>query len=73
VTKSLVLGKERLVDVKVGIKGHKSAFLSADGGRAFRLSGTDTVELRCSRHRVSLVKLTGRSFYELLNHKLGKG
>ncbi len=71
-TKSLVLGRDRVVDVSVGLKGHKSAFLSADGGRAFRLSGGDVAELCCSRHQVSLVKLTGRSFYDILNHKLGR-
>lgn len=71
-TKSLVLGRDRVVDVKVGAKSHKSAYLSADGGRAFRLSGGDMAEICCSRHRVSLVKLTGRSFYDILNHKLGR-
>ena len=72
-TKSIVLGKDRVVDVQVGAASRKSAYLSADGGRAFRLSAGDTVELRCSRHRISLVKLTDRSFYHLLNHKLGSG
>ncbi len=71
-TKSLVLGRDRVVAVKVGIKSHKSAYLSADGGRAFRLSGGDVAELRCSRHRINLVKLTGRSFYAILNRKLGR-
>ncbi len=71
-TKSIVLGKDRVVDVKVGQLSHKSAYLSADGGRSFRLTGGDTVELRCSRHRINLVKLTGRSFYDILNHKLGR-
>lgn len=66
-TKSCVLGKERIVDVTVGHLSHKSAYLSADGGRAFRLSSGDTVELRCSSHTIKLVRLTGRSFYEILN------
>lgn len=71
-TTPCVLGKERIVDVKVGQLSHKSAYLSADGGRAFRLSGGDTVEMRCSSHQIKLVRMTGRSFYEILNHKLGK-
>ncbi|MCC8075569.1 MAG: NAD(+)/NADH kinase [Clostridiales bacterium] len=71
-TKSCVLGKERIVDVTVGHLSHKSAYLSADGGRAFRLSSGDTVELRCSSHTIKLVRLTGRSFYEILNQKLGR-
>lgn len=71
-TKSCVLGKERTIAVKVGHHSHKSAYLSADGGRAFRLSGGDIVEMRCSSQKLNLVRMTGRSFYELLNQKLGR-
>ncbi len=67
-----VLGKERVIGVTVGHLARKSAYLSADGGRAFRLSSDDTVELRMSNQSVRLVRLTDRSFYEILNEKLGK-
>jgi NAD+ kinase len=56
----------------VGHLAHKNAYLSADGGRAFRLNSGDTVELRTSAQSIRLVKLTDRSFYEILNQKLGK-
>ena len=72
-TKSIVLGKERLVDIKVGHLARKSAYLSADGGRAFRLSSGDIVELRASNQKIRLVRMTGRSFYEILNQKLARG
>lgn len=72
-TKSCVLGKERTVAVRVGQLSHKSAYLSADGGRAFRLSSGDVVELRCASQKLRLVRMTGRSFYDLLNQKLGRG
>lgn len=71
-TRSCVLGKDRIVDVAVGKLSYKSAYLSADGGRAFRLSSGDTIELRCSEQSIRLVRMTGRSFYEILNHKLGR-
>lgn len=71
-TKSIVLGKQRLVDVKVGHLAHKSAYLSADGGRAFRLSSGDIVECRASNQKIRLVRMTGRSFYEILNQKLAR-
>lgn len=71
-TKSCVLGKERTVDVRVGHLSHKSAYLSADGGRAFRLSSGDVVEMRCAAQKLRLVRMTGRSFYDLLNQKLGR-
>ncbi|MCD7856361.1 MAG: NAD(+)/NADH kinase [Clostridiales bacterium] len=67
-----VLGKERVIGVTVSHLARKSAYLSADGGRAFRLSSDDTVELRMSNQSVRLVRLTDRSFYEILNEKLGK-
>lgn len=72
-TKSIVLGKQRLVDIKVGHLARKSAYLSADGGRAFRLSSGDIVELRASNQKIRLVRMTGRSFYEVLNQKLARG
>ncbi|MCD7918565.1 MAG: NAD(+)/NADH kinase [Clostridiales bacterium] len=67
-----VLGKERIIGVTVSNLARKNAYLSADGGRAFRLSSDDTVELRMSSQSVRLVRLTDRSFYEILNQKLGK-
>jgi NAD+ kinase len=70
--RSCVLDKERIVGVTVGHLAHKNAYLSADGGRAFRLNSGDTVELRTSAQSIRLVKLTDRSFYEILNQKLGK-
>lgn len=72
-TKSIVLGKQRYVDVKMGNLTRKSAYLSADGGRAFRLSSGDIVELRASSQKIRLVRMTGRSFYEILNQKLAHG
>lgn len=69
-TRSCVLGKQRVVDIRVGALSHKSAYLSADGGRAFRLASGDVTELRCSGHKIKLVRMAGRSFYELLNQKL---
>lgn len=70
--RACVLHRERVVGINVGQIAHKSAYLSADGGRAFRLNSGDTVEIRTSSQSVQLVRLTGRSFYEILNHKLGK-
>ena len=69
--RSFVLGRGRTVAVKLGKMTRKTAYLSVDGGRAFRLSSSDTVELRESKSKTRLVRVTGRSFYEILNHKLG--
>lgn len=71
--KSFVLDSERLVSVRMGANSRKSAYLSVDGGRAFKILPTDRVEITKSQRQTRLVKLTGRSFYELINQKLGKG
>ena len=70
--KSMVLDRSRVVEVRLERASRKSAFLSVDGGRAVRLQGGDKVEIRRSRHVTRLVKLTGRTFYEIVNQKLGK-
>lgn len=71
--KAFVLDSERLVSVRMCANSRKSAYLSVDGGRAFKLLPTDRVEITKSQRQTRLVKLTGRSFYELINQKLGKG
>ena len=69
--RSVILGRERLVSLKMGRLTRKTAYLSVDGGKAFRLSGGDTVELRVSKSKTRLVRVTGRSFYDILSQKLG--
>ncbi len=71
--KPFVLDSERLVTVRLDAGSRKSAYLSVDGGRAFKLLPTDRVEIAKSQRLTRLVKLTGRSFYALINQKLGKG
>lgn len=70
--KPFVLNSDRTVGVRMMPGGKKSAYLSVDGGKAFRLQTGDWVECRRSRQVTRLVKLTGRSFYERINQKLGK-
>ena len=58
--------------VKMGKMARKTAYLSVDGGKAFKLIGGDAVELRVSHDKTNLVHLTGRTFYEILSQKLGR-
>lgn len=71
--KAVILGPERLISVRLGKDSRKSAYLSVDGGRAFKLVAGDRVEVAKSPYQTRLVKLTGRSFYEILHQKLGRG
>ena len=70
--KPLVMGRDRVVSVRIGRQARKTAYLSVDGGRAFRLSGGDVVEVRRSRRVTRLVRLMDHSFYEIINQKLGR-
>ena len=70
--KPLVMGRERVVSVRIGKLSRKTAYLSVDGGRAFKLCGGDVVEVRRSQKVTRLVRLTDHSFYEIINQKLGK-
>lgn len=70
--KPFVLDSARTVGVRVVPGSKKTAYLSVDGGRAFRVQQGDWVECRRSRRMTQLVRLTGRSFYERINQKLGK-
>ena len=51
--RSIVLGRERTVSIKMGKQSRKTAYLSVDGGKAFRLGSGDVVELRCPAPRPS--------------------
>ena len=70
--RSFVLGAGRVVSVKLGRLSKKAAYLSSDGGKAFKLCGGDVLEIRRSQSVTRLVRLTGRSFYEVMSQKLGR-
>lgn len=70
--KSFVLSRDRVVEVRLARQARKNAYLSVDGGRAVRLSGGDVIRISRSVHSVKLVRITQRSFYQILLSKLGK-
>ena len=70
--KSFVLSKDRMVEIRMARNTRKTAYLSVDGGRAVRLSGGDVIRIKKAERGVSLVRLTNRSFYQILQSKLGK-
>lgn len=67
----IVLDRARTVGVRTARGVRKAAYLSVDGGKAFKLAPPDLVEIKRSEAVVKLVKLSGRSFYEGINRKLG--
>lgn len=71
--KPMVLDRNRTVGIRLEQGSRRSAYLSVDGGRAYKVLSGDRVEVRRSEQVTRLIKLTGRSFYELIHQKLGKG
>ena len=67
--KSIVTAPWRTITVKVDKMGRRNAFLSVDGGRAFRLSLGDQITIRRSEQETRLVRLKETSFYEIINNK----
>ena len=68
--KGIVTAPWRTIAVKLGKLGRRNAFLSVDGGRAFRLNPGDVVTVKKSDRETRLVRLKETSFYEIVNNKL---
>ena len=69
--RAMVLDAHRRITVRVPKTMRKYLFLSVDGGKAVRLGGGDRVEITCSDRYTRLVRLTSRSFYQIIHQKLG--
>lgn len=69
--RAMVLAPERVVTVQLPRWNRKYLYLSVDGGKAVRLTGGDRVEIRRSARTTQLVRLAERSFYQIINQKLG--
>ena len=69
--RAMVLDASRRITVRVPKTMRKYLFLSVDGGKAVRLGGGDRVEVTRSDRCTRLVRLTSRSFYQIIHQKLG--
>lgn len=69
--RAMVLAPERVVTVQLPRGNRKYLYLSVDGGKAVRLTGGDRVEINRSARSTQLVRLADRSFYQVINQKLG--
>lgn len=70
---SYVLSPERVLSVQTEKTGYKPVFLSVDGGRAFTLKNGDTVDIRRSKYDTKLVRLSQKSFCDILQKKMLMG
>ena len=67
--KGIVTSPWRTISVRLSKLGRRNAFLSVDGGRAFRLNPEDVVVIKKAEQETRLVRLKDISFYEILNNK----
>ena len=69
--RAMVLDSGRVVTAQIPKSTRKYLYLSVDGGKAVRLNNGDRVEISKSSHCTRLARLADRSFYEIINQKLG--
>ena len=69
--RAMVLDQNRVVTVQIPKSTRKYLYLSVDGSKAVRLSSGDKVVISRSEHCTKLARVADRSFYEIINQKLG--
>ena len=71
-SRSIVASDSRVVPVEIVQNARRNAYVSVDGGRAFRLNMGDVVTVKKSHLETRLVRLKDRSFYDVVNGKFRK-
>ncbi|MBQ6116039.1 MAG: NAD(+)/NADH kinase [Oscillospiraceae bacterium] len=69
---SYVLSPEHVITVVATDANRKFVYMSADGGKAFSLKNGDKVQVRQSRYCTKLVRLSKKSFCEILDKKMAQ-
>ncbi len=68
----LVISEEEKVTIRVS--GRSSDIkITVDGSKVHTLKTGDEIEIQCSEHSISLVKLPGKTFYNILHQKMREG
>jgi NAD+ kinase len=68
----IVASDKRTITVNMVRNARRNAYVSVDGGKAFRLSMGDTVTIKKSHLETKLIRLKDRSFYDVVNSKFKK-
>lgn len=68
-SRCMVASDKRLITVGLIHNARRNAFLSVDGGKAFRLNMGDIATVRQSNMETKLLRLKERSFFDILNSK----
>ena len=68
---SYVLSPDHTITIEAADANRKFVYLSVDGGKAFSLKNGDKVRVRQSKFTTKLVRLSKKSFCEILDSKMG--
>lgn len=68
-SRCIVTSDKRVVTVEMVKNARRNAYLSVDGGKAFRLNMGDIATVKKSHLETKLVRLKDRSFYDVVNAK----
>lgn len=68
-SRCMVASDKRVVTVSMTKNSRRNAYLSVDGGKAFKLNMGDVATIRKSELATKLIRLKDRSFYDVVNTK----
>lgn len=68
--RAYVLNPDHVISVDLSELREKDAYLSVDGGQPLRLSNSYRLSIKKSERKTKLVRIKGRSFYDIINKKL---
>ncbi len=68
-SRCIVASPDRVITVELTRNARRNAFLSVDGGKAVKLSMGDVATVRRSNKQTKLIRLNGRSFYDVVRNK----
>ncbi len=71
-SRSMVASPERVITLELTRNARRNGFLSVDGGKAIKLSMGDVTTVRRSNKMTRLVRLNGRSFYDVIHNKFSQ-
>ncbi len=72
-SRTIVASEKRVIKVELTKNARRNAYLSVDGGKAFRMNLEDVATVRKSDLTTKLVRLKDRSFYDVVNMKFRMG
>ncbi len=71
-SRCIVASDKRVITIEMVRNARRNAYLSADGGKAFRLNMGDKAIIRKSNLETKLVRLKDHSFYDVVSTKFRK-